>query len=656
MFATINAVSVFSFSFSFSSGVWTQLWLYTNTMHEVKWQGSSLKPFKLMEVTASNHRRSMSDPAKRKFEEKPSSILKASHRLGLDMGQFRSSVEAKKQSPRAEAQNSLKQEILQLQKGLQDQFLVRHALEKALGYRSFSHDTINANSVPKPAENLIKEIAVLELEVVYLEQYLLSLYRKTFDRQISSVSTVDDRIKSTSTAHKRMFQEVSGDKIISKTENSVIHSSHLLSPRDSIDNPPKECNDIWGPHKLLDSSIHRSHSSLSQRSTCPIRTSPSMQTLAKAVDSYHSLPLSMLERADNAPSNAISLAEHLGTNICDHDPMTPNRLSEEMIKCISAIYCRLADPPLSNNDYPSSPISSPLSMNEFSPRGQCDMWSPQCRKNSSFNSVLDNPFHIEESKEFSGPYCTMVEVKWICRDSQKLRDIEPMLQKFRSLVYQLEQVDPRKMRHEEKLAFWINVHNALIMHAFLVYGIPQNNLKRISLLLKAAYNVGGHTISVDMIQNSILGCRLARPGQWLWSLFSSTKKFKARDERKAYGIEHPEPLLHFALCSGSHSDPSARIYTPKNVFQELEVAKEEYIRTTFRLHKGQKVLLPKLVESFSKESGLCQADLVEIIEHCMPNSLGKGIHWGQHGKFWKSIEWTPHNFAFRYLLSRELPK
>lgn len=97
-----------------------------------------------------------------------------------------------------------------------------------------------------------------------------------------------------------------------------------------------------------------------------------------------------------------------------------------------------------------------------------------------------------------------------------------------------------------------------------------------------------------------------------------------------------------------------RIYTPKRVFQELEVAKEEYIRTTFRLHKGQKVLLPKLVESFSKESGLCQAGLVEIIEHCMPNSLGKGIHWGQHGKFWKSIEWTPHNFTFRYLLSREL--
>ena len=31
--------------------------------------------------------------------------------------------------------------------------------------------------------------------------------------------------------------------------------------------------------------------------------------------------------------------------------------------------------------------------------------------------------------------------------------------------------------------------------------------------MQAAYNIGGHTISVDMIQSSILGCRLPRPGQ-----------------------------------------------------------------------------------------------------------------------------------------------
>lgn len=32
------------------------------------------------------------------------------------------------------------------------------------------------------------------------------------------------------------------------------------------------------------------------------------------------------------------------------------------------------------------------------------------------------------------------------------------------LIKQLENVDPRKLTHQEKLAFWINVHNALVMH------------------------------------------------------------------------------------------------------------------------------------------------------------------------------------------------
>jgi hypothetical protein len=37
----------------------------------------------------------------------------------------------------------------------------------------------------------------------------------------------------------------------------------------------------------------------------------------------------------------------------------------------------------------------------------------------------------------------------------------------RSLVRILEKVDPRKMKREEKLAFWINIHNALVMHVWL---------------------------------------------------------------------------------------------------------------------------------------------------------------------------------------------
>ncbi|CAN1786026.1 hypothetical protein LINPERHAP1_LOCUS17092 [Linum perenne] len=183
----------------------------------------------------------------------------------------------------------------------------------------------------------------------------------------------------------------------------------------------------------------------------------------------------------------------------------------------------------------------------------------------------------------------MVEVPWIYRDNKKLGDVEPMLQNFRSLICRLEGVDPRKLKHGEKLAFWINVHNSLVKHAFLAYGIPQNNLKRLFLLLKAAYNVGGHTISADAIQTNILQCRMSRPGQ-------------------------------------------VRAYTSKAVYQEMEAAKDEYIRATFGVRKDQRILLPKIVETFAKDSGLSQGAVIDMIQASLPDSLWKCVRKCQLGK------------------------
>lgn len=44
---------------------------------------------------------------------------------------------------------------------------------------------------------------------------------------------------------------------------------------------------------------------------------------------------------------------------------------------------------------------------------------------------------------------TSLKLKWFC---------------CRSLVHRLEKVDPSRMKNDEKLAFWINIHNALVMH------------------------------------------------------------------------------------------------------------------------------------------------------------------------------------------------
>ncbi|XP_019413346.1 PREDICTED: uncharacterized protein LOC109325425 isoform X2 [Lupinus angustifolius] len=618
-------------------------------MHQVEWHHSDFNQFMLMEapLSDSTYKCSNSDLMERRImEDKLENISEEYYQPKMELGELkqRNSNESKmKQHHSKNLQSSLAQENLQLRIRLQQQFVIRHALEKAC-YLPLSQDATVENSIPKAAKELIMEIGILELEVVYLEQYLLSLYRKRFDQQISPLTLGEG----TSAAP--------GEGAISDAETSFQDCSNLISHRNSADFQLKECNNLLEQETVLDSSIVRCHSELSHRTVCSIEASSPVNIKSKAVDYYHSLPLSMLEQAQNAKSSSTSLAEHLGNGYVDNVPETPNWLSEEMIKCISAIYCDLTESPFLGHKNASPPLRFSSSGYELSSQSQGSKWGSQWKKHPSFNLNSSIPFHVKGSKEFSGPYCSMVRIQQLCTDNQKLKEIDYMLRRFRSLVSRLVDVNPRYMKHKEKLAFWINVHNALAMHALLVYGISANNVKRMSSVQKAAYNIGGHTISVDQIQNFILGCRLPRPGpgQWLRLWCSSKTKPKVRDGRKGYAIHRPEPLLLFALCSGSHSDPAVRLYTSKRVSEELELAKEEYIKSTITITKEHKLVLPKIVDSFAKNSGLEASDLMEIVKPYLPDSQRKSIRKFQSKASWKGIELAPHNFNFHYLISKDL--
>lgn len=84
------------------------------------------------------------------------------------------------------------------------------------------------------------------------------------------------------------------------------------------------------------------------------------------------------------------------------------------------------------------------------------------------------------------------------------------------------------------------------------------------------------------------------------------------------------------------------------------MAKEEYIQMNIKLHKEQRLLIPKNVEYFTKEMGLSPSGIAEMLEHSMPESWGKFFQHSQQGKLWKKVDWIPHNFTFRFLLSNEL--
>ncbi|CAL9228253.1 unnamed protein product [Arabidopsis halleri] len=150
--------------------------------------------------------------------------------------------------------------------------------------------------------------------------------------------------------------------------------------------------------------------------------------------------------------------------------MTPNKLSEEMIKYASTMYIKLADTPF---------LSS-----------TSKLWSPSFRK----YSIFDDQF------ESSGPYGSMIKVSHIKR---KGHDFELMLRHFRLLVKQLEDVNQSKLTHQEKLGLFL-----CFCQTFLVNGIPKNNGKRFLLLSKITESFSKDTglnqvALMEMIQESL---------------------------------------------------------------------------------------------------------------------------------------------------------
>ncbi|ONI06447.1 hypothetical protein PRUPE_5G061100 [Prunus persica] len=198
------------------------------------------------------------------------------------------------------------------------------------------------------------------------------------------------------------------------------------------------------------------------------------------------------------------------------------------------------------------------------------------------------------------------------------------------LVEQLERVNVPLMELHAQIAFWINTYNALVMHAYLAYGPPHSSLRKLALFHKAAYNIGG---------------------QWLETLLSTAWRKKFGEDRQLrnskLGLLVSEPLVCFALCTGAFSDPALKVYTALNVRDELEEAKEEFI-------KANVVIL----ERFAREASFGSDDLLKWVSENADKKLNDSIHKCIDSKSSKKasqiIEWVPYNSRFQYVFSKEL--
>lgn len=123
---------------------------------------------------------------------------------------------------------------------------------------------------------------------------------------------------------------------------------------------------------------------------------------------------------------------------------------------------------------------------------------------------------------------------------------------------------------EERLAFWVNLYNTLVIHGIIELEIRETVKEIPRFFRRIAYEIGGMVFTPDDIEHGILrGNR--RP---FHNLF---RPFSAGDMRSAHVVDPPDPRIHFTLVCGSSSCPPINFYTPERIEQQLDIAAAGFI-------------------------------------------------------------------------------
>ncbi len=143
--------------------------------------------------------------------------------------------------------------------------------------------------------------------------------------------------------------------------------------------------------------------------------------------------------------------------------------------------------------------------------------------------------------------------------------------RFLGIARQLSTYETSDLSHGPALmAFWINLYNALIIHAIVHFGIQGSIMNRPGIFRQAAYNVGGLRFSADEIEHGLL--RRNRPNPVV-----HMRTFAADDPRLSFMVDHLDPRIHFTLVCGARSCPPIAFYDHEHLDRQLDQAAAAFI-------------------------------------------------------------------------------
>lgn len=145
---------------------------------------------------------------------------------------------------------------------------------------------------------------------------------------------------------------------------------------------------------------------------------------------------------------------------------------------------------------------------------------------------------------------------------------------YKRLTNALRTFDPGLLRDEnEKLAFWINLYNSIVVDGIVTLGIRSSVKEVMGFFSKIKYEIGGYGFSPDDMEHGILRMNARPPGH-------PFRQFGLLDPRKKLAVGELDLRVHFALVCGSRSCAPIKFYTPEQIHEALELAAVNFVNSS----------------------------------------------------------------------------
>ncbi len=172
---------------------------------------------------------------------------------------------------------------------------------------------------------------------------------------------------------------------------------------------------------------------------------------------------------------------------------------------------------------------------------------------------------------------------------------------------------------EERLAFWINIYNALTVHGIAELDV-ENSVKEIGLgtfFGRVCYQIGEASYSLDDIEHGILRQNQKKH-------FFARRMFGSQDPRQAYVLPVLEPRIHFTLVCASKSCPPIGTYQAEHLEKQMRLAAGNFINSeNVQVDMDRKRLyLSKIFQWYGKDFGK-KSDLIRFIAEYLRDEIQK---------------------------------